>query len=218
MAAARRAAARRTAGRFPVAAARRAAARRTAGRFPVAAARRAAVARRTVGDARIGVAALRWRASWDRERLSVAFPEALGGGARGPPSKGRTRKGVPAGPRPMSERLRPSLSLARSPVISRMPPSTTAPTTRSRRSSETAIPAASFARRQSSSRSKPIWESLPRFNSLGDRSKLQGLAEHSGGASTGSIRCYSEAISRTQIRPALPGVDWKAKGPRRKQT
>src|SRR5208283_159097 len=51
-----------------------------------------------------------------------------------------------------------------------MPPSTTAPTTRSRRSSESAIPAASFARRQSSSRSKPIRESLPRFNSLGDRS------------------------------------------------
>src|SRR5271157_281525 len=50
-----------------------------------------------------------------------------------------------------------------------MPPSTTAPTTRSRRSSESAIPAASFARRQSSSRSKPIRESLPRFNSLGDR-------------------------------------------------
>ena len=48
--------------------------------------------------------------------------------------------------------------------------------------------------------------------------KLQGLAEHSGGASTGSIRCYSEAISRTRIRPALPGVDWKAKGPGRKQT
>ena len=52
-----------------------------------------------------------------------------------------------------------------------MPPSTTAPTTRSRRSSESAIPAASFERRQSSSRSKPIRESLPRFNSLGDRSK-----------------------------------------------
>src|SRR5580693_3121281 len=51
-----------------------------------------------------------------------------------------------------------------------MPPSTTAPTTRLRRSSESAIPAASFARRQSSSRSKPIRESLPRFNSLGDRS------------------------------------------------
>src|ERR1700723_956418 len=51
-----------------------------------------------------------------------------------------------------------------------IPPSTTAPTTRSRRSSESAIPAASFARRQSSSRSKPIRESLPRFNSLGDRS------------------------------------------------
>ena len=52
-----------------------------------------------------------------------------------------------------------------------MPPSTTAPTTRSRRSSESAIPAASFERRQSSSRSKPIRESLPRFNSLGDRSR-----------------------------------------------
>src|SRR5271157_4352366 len=51
-----------------------------------------------------------------------------------------------------------------------MPPSTTAPTTRSRRSSESAISAASFARRQSSSRSKAIRESLPRFNSLGDRS------------------------------------------------
>src|SRR5208337_2325991 len=51
-----------------------------------------------------------------------------------------------------------------------MPPSTTAPTTRSRRSSESAIPAASFPRRLSSSRSKPIRESLPRFNSLGDRS------------------------------------------------
>jgi hypothetical protein len=33
-----------------------------------------------------------------------------------------------------------------------------------------AIPAASLARRQSSSRSKAIRESLPRFNSLGDRS------------------------------------------------
>src|SRR4029077_17644498 len=51
-----------------------------------------------------------------------------------------------------------------------MPPST-APTTRSRRSTESAIPAASCARRQSSSRSKLIRESIPRFNSLGDRSK-----------------------------------------------
>ena len=44
------------------------------------------------------------------------------------------------------------------------------PHTRSRRSSESAIPAASFARRQSSSRSNPIWH-LRRFNSLGDRSR-----------------------------------------------
>src|SRR5271168_3836578 len=50
-----------------------------------------------------------------------------------------------------------------------MPPSTV-PTTRSRRSTESAIPAASCARRQSSSRSKLIRESIPRFNSLGDRS------------------------------------------------
>src|SRR5208282_2432094 len=56
-----------------------------------------------------------------------------------------------------------------------MPPSTTAPTTRSRRSSESAIPAASFARRQSSSRSTPIRESLPRFNSLGDRSSAEEI-------------------------------------------
>src|SRR5271156_1851884 len=53
-----------------------------------------------------------------------------------------------------------------------MPPST-APTTRSRRSTESAIPAASCARRQSSSRSKLIRESIPRFNSLGDRSSAR---------------------------------------------
>src|SRR5271156_6469556 len=54
-----------------------------------------------------------------------------------------------------------------------MPPST-APTTRSRRSTESAIPAASCARRQSLSRSKLIRESIPRFNSLGDRSRPTG--------------------------------------------
>jgi hypothetical protein len=60
----------------------------------------------------------------------------------------------------------------RSPAAWRdMPPSTTVLTTRWRRSSESAIQAASFPRPISSSRSKPIRESLPRFNSLGCSSK-----------------------------------------------
>src|SRR5271157_4808364 len=71
-----------------------------------------------------------------------------------------------------------------------MPPSTTAPTTRSRRSSESAISAASFARRQSSSRSKAIRESLPRFNSLGDRSNDYELGESGYNESSGFLEFF----------------------------
>src|SRR4029077_19939294 len=73
---------------------------------------------------------------------------------------------------------RTALAMRLAAALRDMPPSTTAPTTRSRRSSESAIPAASFPRRQSLSRSKPIRESLTRFNSLGDRSRrhVRGLS------------------------------------------
>ena len=50
------------------------------------------------------------------------------------------------------------------------PPKTTASTTRLRRSSESAIPAASFPRRESSIRTQPIRAFLTRFSPLGYRS------------------------------------------------
>src|SRR5271166_4816061 len=53
------------------------------------------------------------------------------------------------------------------------PPKTTASTTRLRRSSESAIPAASFPRQESSIRIHPIRESPSRFSPFGYRSSVQ---------------------------------------------
>jgi hypothetical protein len=74
---------------------------------------------------------------------------------------------------------------------------TTAPTTRSRRSSESAIPAASFARRGLSRKTKPIRESPKRFNPLGDRSsRLSGsTASYCRRACSVSKRACSTASS-----------------------
>ncbi len=91
-----------------------------------------------------------------------------------------------------------------------MPPSTTAPTTRSRRSSESAIPAASFARRQPSSRSKPIRESLPRFNSLGDRSK-----DARSKVSVLKVTRMSASIYNYRARLARERIKGRAMWPRR---
>src|SRR5271166_1701486 len=57
------------------------------------------------------------------------------------------------------------------------PPKTTASTTRLRRSSESAIPAASFPRQESSIRIHPIRESPSRFSPFGYRSNRDRVCQ-----------------------------------------